>query len=65
VAVDTTTFDSAAASAELSRSLEQHRAAMSDRVSPPASSPLLKLGQDGSVLDRHGRVLLAKKEPPK
>ena len=65
MAVDTTTFDSAAEAAELARALMKHTETFGARVGPPASTPLLKIGQDGSVIDRRGRVLLAKPVPPK
>ncbi len=65
MAVNTSTFDQAATTAELATALEGHRSTFGARVAPPSSAPLLKIGQDGSVIDRHGNVLLAKPQVQK
>lgn len=59
MAVDTTTFDSAQSADELARALRDHAQVFRARVPAESGTPLLKLGQDGSVLDRSGRVILA------
>lgn len=65
MAVDISTFDSAETAAELARALQDHAQVFRARVPAPSDAPLLRTGQDGSIIDRHGNVLLAKAVKPK